>query len=85
MDNTIERGLRYNERARRQLEEQQRQTLLELQRQREALTLLRAEARANEARLTSPAGEPTERGFFDPLQGNQLTTTQDYTSPDYRW
>lgn len=68
MDNATDRELRYIARERRQIEEQQRQTLLELQRQRNAITQLRAQGRVNQDRLVPPVSEPTERVPSDPLQ-----------------
>ena len=65
MEDTTDRALRYIERERRQIEEEQRQTILELQRQRDAITQLRAEARVNQDRLARPASVPTEQATLN--------------------
>ena len=78
MEDITDRELRYLERERRQIEEQQRQTILELQRQRDAITQLRAEARVNQDRLARPASEPTEQATFESLQARRQTHTTDY-------
>ena len=78
MEDITDRELRYLERERRQIEEQQRQTILELQRQRDAITQLRAEARVNQDRLARPASEPTEQATFESLQARRQAHSTDY-------
>ena len=80
MENTTDRALCYIERERRPIEEQQRQTILELQRQRDAITQLRAEARVNQDRSARPASEPTEQATFESLQARRQTNRYEWSS-----
>ena len=77
MEEITDRELRYIERERKRIEDERRRTLLQLQRQRDAVTQLRAEARVQQSRIAGQEREPQERVSFVSLQ------EEDSRPPEY--
>lgn len=83
MEEITDRELRYIERDRKRIEDERRRTLLQLQRQRDAVTQLRAEARAQQGRLAGQERKPQERVPFVSLQEEDRRPPEETRELDY--
>lgn len=83
MEEITDRELRYIERERKRIEDERRRTLLQLQRQRDAVTQLRAEARAQQGRLAGQERKPQERVPFVSLQEEDRRPPEETRELDY--
>ena len=83
MEEITDRELRYIERERKRIEDERRRTLLQLQRQRDAVTQLSAEARVQQGTLADQEREPQERVSFVSLEEEDRRPPEETLKLDY--